>query len=152
MKLFDSLIVYNLMTVHPLMHVSLMTTSLILHYTNNEEFYKIEGNCPEGTEAQNFILGGKYSLVKLAVFGHAVSIFCHYIYQLLNHFDVKVLANFFLFGKMLTFFIVVLKIQSSIDFIECKNVTDKSMVMAWLTFEVLAYYLNIISLGVFIFI
>ena len=152
MKLFDSLIPYQLMTVHPLMHVSLLTSAAILHFRNGEEFYKVPGNCPEGTEAQNFILGGKESLVKLAVFGHAVSIFCHYIYQLLNHFDVKVLANFFLFAKMLTFFLVTLKIQSSIDFTECKSVTDKSMVMAWLTFEVLAYYLNIISLGVFIFI
>lgn len=39
MKLTDSLIPYQLMTVHPLMHVSLMTSALIMHFTNNEEFY-----------------------------------------------------------------------------------------------------------------
>lgn len=53
---------------------------------------------------------------------------------------------------MLTYFIVVLKVQSSIDFVECKHVTEKTMVMAWLTYEVLAFYLNIISMGAFILI
>jgi hypothetical protein len=140
------------MTVHPLLHISLMTTAIILHYTNYEKLYHIQGNCPEGSEAQIFVLGGKFSLMKLAVFGHLASIVCHYIYQILNHYDIKVLANFFLFAKMLTYFIVVLKIQSSIDFKECHDVTNKSMTMAWLTYEVLAYYLNLISLGVFILI
>lgn len=90
--------------------------------------------------------------MKLAVFGHAVSIICHYIYQVLNHYDVKVIANLFHYAKMLTYFIIILKIQSSIDFTVCKSTTDKSMVMAWLTYEVLAFYLNILSLAVFIFI
>jgi hypothetical protein len=140
------------MTMHPLMHVSLLTSSLILHYTNNKNFYEVVGNCPEGTESFNFIQGGKFTLVRLAMLGHAVSVVCHYIYQILNHFDVKVLANFFFFAKMLVLFIVTLKIQSSIDFKECHEVTHRSMVMAWLNFEVFAFYLNIISLGVFIFI
>lgn len=80
MKLYDSLIPYNLMSVHPLMHMSLLTSALILHYTNHDDFYRVEGTCPEGTEAYNFIMGGKEKLVKLVVFGHAVATACHYFF------------------------------------------------------------------------
>lgn len=152
MKNKDSLIPYILMTMHPMLHMSLLISSVILHTTHYEKFYEVVGTCPNDSEGQKFIMGGKYELVKLAMFGHAASIFCHYVYQILNHYEVKVIANLFLMAKMMTFFVITLKIQSSIDFKECKSVTDKSMVMAWLTYEVLAYYLNIISMGVFIFI
>ena len=53
---------------------------------------------------------------------------------------------------MMISFFVTFRIQSSIDFNECHDVTDNSQVMAWLTYEVLAFYLNLISMGVFIFI
>ena len=58
----------------------------------------------------------------------------------------------FMLVKMMAYFMFILKIQSGIDFKECRSVTDKSKVMAWLTYEVLAFYLNLIALGVFIFI
>ena len=70
----------------------------------------------------------------------------------MNHYEVRVLANVFLVGKMMIYLIMVLKIQSGIDYVECSSITDKSKVMAWLTYEVLAFYCNIISLAVFIFI
>ena len=53
---------------------------------------------------------------------------------------------------MLVYMIATLKIQQGIDYVECSSVTDNSTVMAWLTFEVLTFYLNIFSLGAFIFI
>ena len=148
----DSLIPYTLMSMHPLMHASLLLSGLILLTRDFENFYQIEGTCPPGTEAQDFILGHKFTLMNLAMTAHAICLASHWLYQLLNHYEVKVIANVFLMLKMLVYFIAVLKIQQGIDYTECSSVTDKSSVMAWLTFEVLAFYLNILSLGVFIFI
>jgi len=36
-------------------------------------------------------------------------------------------------------------IQSRIDFVDCALETNKSQVMAWLTFEVSIFYLNLTS-------
>ena len=152
MKTSDSLIPYTLMSMHPLMHASLLLTGCILLGTNYENFYQIEGTCPEGTEAQEFILGFKFTLMNLAMTAHAVCLISHWLYQLLSHYEVKVVANLFLMLKMFVYFVAILKIQQGIDFTECSSVTDNSSVMAWLTYEVLAFYLNLISLGVFIFI
>lgn len=152
MRTSDSLIPYTLMSMHPLMHGSLLLSGCILLATNNESFYQIEGTCPEGTEAQDFILGYKETLMNMAMTSHAVCLVFHWLYQLLSHYEMKVVANLFLMAKMIVYFVATLQIQQGIDFTECSSVTDKSSVMAWLTYEVLAFYLNIISLGVFIFI
>jgi hypothetical protein len=45
---------------------------------------------------------------------------------------------------------LILVIQSRIDFTDCPDVIGKSQVMSWLTFEVLCFYLNLISIGAFI--
>ena len=53
--------------------------------------------------------------------------------------------------KVFVYVLAVFIVQSGIVFDECRtDVVDNSMVMAWLTFEVLAFYLNIISMGVFL--
>ena len=41
-------------------------------------------------------------------------------------------------------------VQNGIDYDYCSDVTDKMPVMAWLTYEVAAFYLNILSLVVFL--
>lgn len=42
-------------------------------------------------------------------------------------------------------------VQTGIVFEECKdNIINESQVMAWLNYEVLAFYLNIIAMGVFL--
>ena len=152
MKSTDSLIPYILMSMHPLLHASMLLTSTVLLSTNYDKFYEIVGSCESEGEAQSFILGNKYTLMNYAVVGHAVCLICHWLHQILSHYEIKVIANLFLISKMMISFFVNFKIQSSIDFDECTDVTDNSMVMAWLTYEVLAFYLNLISLGVFIFI
>lgn len=154
MKTTDSLIPYVLMSMHPLIHGTMLLTSSILLSTNYDKFFEIIGTCDaaKDTEAQNFILGTKYTLMNYAVVGHAVCLICHYLYQILNHYEIKVIANLFLISKMMISFFVTFKIQSSIDFSECTDITDNSQVMAWLTYEILTFYLNLISLGVFIFI
>ena len=45
MKLTDSLIPYNLMSMHPLLHLTMLTTGLILVNRDKIAFYEIEGNC-----------------------------------------------------------------------------------------------------------
>ena len=152
MRTSDSLIPYTLMSMHPLMHGSLLLSGSILLATNYENFYQIEGTCPEGTEAQDFILGYKFTLMNLAMAAHAICLVSHWLWQLLNHYEFRVFANLFLMLKMFVYFVSILTIQQGIDFTECSTTTDNSSVMAWLTYEVLAFYLNIISLGVFIFI
>lgn len=39
MKLHDSLVPYMLMTLHPLMHITLLLTGAIMVTTNNDKFY-----------------------------------------------------------------------------------------------------------------
>lgn len=43
-----------------------------------------------------------------------------------------------------------MSVQTGITYEECTDVTDRSIVMAWLTYEVLAFYLNIISVVFFL--
>lgn len=152
MRTTDYLITYTLMSMHPLMHASFLISGLVQLTRNFDNFYEIVGTCPPKTEAQDFILGHKYTLMNLAMTAHAVCLLSHWLYQLLNYYEVRVVANIFLMVKMFVYFFSILKIQQGIDYTECSSVTDNSSVMAWLTFEVLAFYLNILSLGVFIFI
>jgi hypothetical protein len=83
----------------------------ILLLTRYEKFFDIEGTCPPG-EAEDFRTGGKYTLMTYAMTAHATALFLHWMYQLLNHFEIKVLANMCLVTKMITFFVLILKIQS----------------------------------------
>lgn len=55
----DSLIPYILMTMHPLQHMAMLVTGLILLGTRKDKFYEINGVCPEGTEGAEFVNGNK---------------------------------------------------------------------------------------------
>lgn len=50
------------------------------------------------------------------------------------------------------FFVLIINIQSGTDFTECADVVGKSQVFAWLTIEVLLFYVNLSSLAFFIFV
>ena len=56
----DSLIPYILMTMHPLQHMSMLATGLILLGTRKDKFFEINGTCPEGTEGAEFVNGNKF--------------------------------------------------------------------------------------------
>jgi len=134
----------------------MLVSGLVLLGTHYDGFFEIDGTSactakPE-SEAQKFINGGKVDLMKMAMLAHVICLVSHYMFQILNYYDQRVLANFFQMFKMMSFFVIILKIQNAIDFTECASITDNSMVMAWLTYEVLVFYLNIGSLSVFIFI
>ena len=138
--------------MHPIQHISMLIAGGVLLGTRYNAFFEINGTCPKGSEGETFINNGKFSLMNTAMMAHGLSLVLHWMYQLLNHYEVKVVANMCLVSKMVLFFISILKIQSSIDFTECADVLNKSQVMAWLTFEVLMFYINLISLSAFIFI
>jgi|TARA_B110000305_G_C19414797_1_gene627376 hypothetical protein len=134
----------------------MLVSGLVLLGTHYDGFFEIDGTsactAKPQSEAMRFINGGKFDLMKMAMFAHGICLVSHYMFQILNYYDQRVLANFFQMFKMMSFFIIILKIQNAIDFTECASITDNSMVMAWLTYEVLVFYLNIGSLSVFIFI
>ena len=81
MKLTDSLIPYNLMSMHPLLHLTMLTTGLILVNRDKDGFYEIEGNCsPTSEDAKKFLGSYKENLMNYALLSHAVSIALHYAY------------------------------------------------------------------------
>ena len=81
MKLTDSLIPYNLMSMHPLLHLTMLTTGLILVNRDKVGFYEIEGNCsPTSEDSKKFLDGYKVNLMNYALLSHAVSIALHYAY------------------------------------------------------------------------
>lgn len=66
--------------------------------------------------------------------------------------EFKVLATFFIVAKMIIYFILMIQIQEGTDFTECADVVGKTQVFAWLTIEVLLFYINLGSLSFFIFV
>jgi len=48
-----------------------------------------------------------------------------------------------LVAKILTVAGITFHVQNGITFNECSEITDNSLVMAWLTYEVLAFYINL---------
>jgi hypothetical protein len=51
MKPFDSLVPYVLASMHPLLHMALLFTSLVLMSLDSEKFYEVTGTCPVDSEA-----------------------------------------------------------------------------------------------------
>lgn len=152
MKPTDSLVPYLLASMHPLLHMSLLFTSLILIYLDEEKFYEVPGTCAVETEAFHFETSSKYYLMYYIMSAHLVSITFHYLYQVLNHYNHRSWANLFLVMKVGIYLYAVMEVQVGITFEECNEVTDRSHVMAWLTYEVVAFYLNIIAIIFFLFI
>ena len=145
MKTTDSLIPYILMTLHPIMHLSLLVSSLILVHTNQEQFYYVETCKPQSAEAKDFLGGYKYNLMSFSFAMHGSALTLHWLSEIFYNKGIKILASFLIIAKMLVYLILILKIQSSIDFIDCALETNKSQVMVWLTFEVVIFYLNLTS-------
>jgi hypothetical protein len=80
MKLTDSLIPYQLMSMHPLMHSSLLLTGLVLSNLYKDKFYEI-GQCDaQSDDAKSFITDGKEKLMKSALLSHVLGILLHFSY------------------------------------------------------------------------
>lgn len=63
----------------------------------------------------------------------------------------KAVANVFMMLKVFVYIYATLVVQSGIVFGECRDgIINQSQVMAWLNYETMAFYLNIIGMGVFL--
>jgi len=143
---------YILASMHPLLHMSLLFTSLLLLSFDYDLFYKVTGTCDAGSDAEKFQQTTKYELMFYILTAHLVSIILHYLYQVFNHYDYKTVANSLFVAKVGIYLYAVMEVQTGITFEECNEVTDASHVMAWLTYEVIAFYLNLISVVFFLII
>lgn len=69
MKHTDNILPYILASMHPMMHLAMMTSSVILRTTGGEQFFKVpnEAQCtvPTDSKAYKFINGGKEDLVNM---------------------------------------------------------------------------------------
>ena len=155
MKHKDTLTPYVLASGHPMLHLSLLTTGLVLHTIDNDGFYNVpnESQCLEGasSKAMRFIKGDKFFYIGLIGMAHLLSVVFHYINELLVSQQRRILGNLFMVLKIFFYLFAIFKVQTGIIFEECREkIVDESQVMAWLSYEVFAFYFNIVAMGVFL--
>lgn len=150
MKSYDSLIPYILASMHPLGHMTLLATGLLLNAYDPDNFYENTGTCKPKTEAFYFQTDGKYWYMFYIMTAHLAAVILHYGRQLANHYNLKTIANLMLVSKVLGYLYVVMMVQNGIDYTYCSEITDKMPVMAWLTYEVSAFYFNLLGLMIFL--
>lgn len=82
---------------------------------------------------------------------HLAAIVCHYVSELLTKHGRKVAGGWFMLFKIFSYVFMHFILQGDIIFDECRDgIIDESQVMAWLSYEVVAFYLNIIAMSVFL--
>ena len=151
---FDSLTPYILASMHPLMHMSMLFTGCILMSLDYKKFFEAPAGakCKAGTPAATFMDRGRYNLMNIACFGHVIGITCHIGHKVFQHYKYNFLANILLVAKILVYFYCVVYVQAGITYDECNDVTDQMHVMAWLTYEVWVFYVNILGIMFFLFV
>lgn len=152
MKHTDTLMPYILASMHPMLHLSLLTSSVILYSSDTEGFFSVPNaeSCTDPA-AKAFIEDEKYWLIGYASCTHLVAVIFHYMSDLLIAQDRKVLGNLCFITKVFLYFASIFVVQTGIMFESCRDgVVDESQVMAWLNYEILAFYLNIVAMGVFL--
>ena len=145
----DTIMPYVLASMHPVLHASLLLSSLIM--TNTDDFYVVPkaDQCKDKT-ALAFIGDQKYSLISSIQAGHIVAIVLHLLSSYCIDNEYRVLGNFCMLGKVFAYVVLQFVVQSGIMFKECRDgIVDDSQVMAWLSYEVLAFYLNIVAMALF---
>jgi len=89
--------------------------------------------------------------MNLIMLGHLFAVICHYMSELLTKNGRKVSGGWFMLAKIFSYIFVHFNLQSSILFDDCRDgIVDESQVMAWLSYEVVAFYLNIVAMSVFL--
>lgn len=98
-----------------------------------------------------FINKDKYWLIGLISLSHLLAVVFHYVNELLENQEKRFLGNIFSVLKVFIYLYAVFKVQTGIVFEECRQgMVDESQVMAWLSYEVFAFYFNVIAMGVFL--
>lgn len=81
---------------------------------------------------------------------HLFAVLSSYIAQVTNHYGYKTISNMLTVAKVLTYLWTIMSVQNGIDYKDCAETTNKMWVMAWLTYEVMCFYLNIIGIVLFL--
>ena len=83
MKYTDTVVPYVLASMHPILHLSLLTTTILLTTINQEAFYEVPniGSCSDKA-VKDFDKINKYHLVGIISFAHLLSIILHYLSEL----------------------------------------------------------------------
>jgi hypothetical protein len=81
---------------------------------------------------------------------HLFAVLSSYIAQVTNHYGYKTISNMLTVAKVLSYLWTIMNVQNGIDYQDCDEVTNKMWVMAWLTYEVMCFYLNIIGIVLFL--
>ena len=68
------------------------------------------GTCDEGSDAQKFQNVTKYLLMFYILTAHLIAIILHYLYQVLNHYDYKTVANILLVAKVSIYLYAVMEV------------------------------------------
>jgi hypothetical protein len=64
--------------------------------------------------------------------------------------NYKVLANLALIAKVFIYTFAQFYVQTGIILPNCRNSLNESQVVAWLSYEVCAFYMNITAVGIFL--
>jgi hypothetical protein len=88
MKHKDTVTPYVLASMHPMMHLALLTTGLALQMMDNDKFYSIPNSdqctAAAGTKEYRFVHGGdKQWYINLIFLAHLISVVFHFINELL---------------------------------------------------------------------
>ena len=79
------------------------------------------------------------------------AIVCHFLSDQLTKKGKSVAAGWFMLTKIFSYLLVHFLLQTGIIFDECRDgIIDESQVMAWLSYEVITFYLNIVAMSVFL--
>lgn len=119
----DSLAPYFLASMHPMMHLTMLVTSMILIGIDKSAFYANGGTCDAGTPAQKFMDSGKEEYMFTIMTAHLVSVVFHILAQVVFK-NNKFWANIFLVLKVLIYLYAVVYVQSGITYDGCNDVTD----------------------------
>ena len=146
----DSLSPYYLASMHPMMHMTMLFTSMILVGLDQNGFYENTGSCPAGSPADKFMTTGKTQYMFQIMTAHLICSLLHFFAQ---YFQTnKFWSNVAMIIKVLLYLYSVVFVQSGINYDECNNVTDKMPVMVWLTYEVFVFYMNLFGVAFFLMI
>ena len=132
MKHKDTVAPYVLASMHPMMHLALLTTGIALHMMDNDKFYNIPNadqcDAKAGSKAYRFIHGGdKFWYIGLISLAHLISVVFHYIDELLVAQGKRFQGNIFLVIKIFFYMYAVFKVQAGIIFDDCRaTIVDDS--------------------------
>jgi len=97
----DSLSPYYLASMHPMMHLTMLFTSMILIALDQSKFYENTGTCPENTPAYKFMTTGKTQYMFTIMSAHLV---CSVLHMLVHYFQTnKFWSNVCLILKVLLY-------------------------------------------------